>query len=77
MASRVPTPSQVFLAYKRQTSSRLDGGGASPSSRQSLGGAVYRSESQGRELWQGRVLPEAAPWEPAADSPSSVSMGLV
>lgn len=39
-----------------------------------LAGAGYRSESQGRALWQGRVLREEAPREPA--SPASTSAGL-
>lgn len=51
-----------------------------PSGARGPGGAgVYRSESQGSELWQGRVLREEAPCERAAlsRSPSSTSTGLV
>lgn len=77
MVSRVPTHSQVFVSSIKVTDKFKDGPWSRQPGQRRLAGAVYRSESQGRELWQGRVLREDAPSDTAGVSPSSTSIGLV
>lgn len=82
---RVPTPNQEVADQHCRTQVQgwiVQGKSSKPracTEQEWDGDAVYRSESQGSELRQGRVLREEAPWELAlfSPSPSSTSTGLV